>query len=164
MGQGPILFVSAGVVALFFVCELAAGGLFVAGYPVSERMLGDDDDSDNHRQGDYARYLYVMGLMLCLAGCVALLLTCIPYVWAYRLGAVLVIFFSLVQLFIMVQVQAQSSETLTYPRCDYDNVYSERLCSGDKILFVASVLFMLLSSAEIAYAVFRIAVPSETED
>ena len=159
------MILSAIAVAIFIICELVAGGLYVCGFPVSKRMEGDDQDyDDNNRPGDYFQYLYVMGLLIVLFDIIALIITVVPNSWVYKTGAFLVIMLGHIQLFIMVQVQSLSGpNATTYPRCNRSNVPDEDECSGDKINFVATVLFMFLVSSEIGYAVLRAATAQKDD-
>jgi len=144
--------IALGVILL--ILQLFIGGLWVTGFPVSDRMDDHDTDTEYFRSADYARYYYVMGLLLIIICVVSLVIAVIPFAIVKKIGCVLVIIFSLVWLFIVTQVHALSIDNLIYPDCsEASSGHETDVCSGDKINFVATLLLAIINSMQVAYAV-----------
>jgi len=140
------------VTAIILIClQLFIGGLWVTGYPASDRMDDHDEEDDNYRPSDYARYYYVMGLLLIILCVISLAISAIPFPIVQSIGCAMTIVFSLIWIFIVTQVHAESIGNLQYPDCT--EAYDEEECSGDKINFVATFFFIIINSMQVAHGV-----------
>jgi len=139
---------------ILIVLQLFIGGLWVTGFPASDRMDDHDSESDTFRPSDYARYYYVMGLLLIIICVVSLAVSAVPFPIVQKIGCALTIIFSLVWLFIITQVHALSIDNLVYPDCSKASSGHETdVCSGDKINFIATFFFAFINSMQVAHGV-----------
>jgi len=134
----------------------------VTGFPVSDRMDDDDESNEDTRPADYARYYYVMGLLLIILCVISLMVAVIPFTLVKKIGCAMTIIFSLIWMFIVTQVHALSiGNALFYPDCTNAADGQNYLCSGDKINFVATFFFAIINSMQVAYAVVFFHVSGE---